>query len=92
MNSIYGLDTRLNHPKLLMDWTLKQGNRDECLNPAYLLYPECLRSSRISSKAPDLRGSGANLDWIRVRLKMSGGGRSLKRTRLPDFPVKQGKY
>jgi len=73
-------------PNISMDWTLKQGNRDDCPNTAYSLSWERLCSDRIWPKAPELRGLGANLDWIQVRLRVSGGVSGLMRTSLRHFP------
>ena len=51
-----------------MNWTLKQGVRDEWGNQQNVATMESLRHHRIAPKAPELRGSEANLDWIQVRL------------------------
>ncbi len=69
-----------------MNWTLKQGGRDEGENLQNEATMESLCHHRIAPKAPVLRGSGANLDWIQVRLSISGGVSSLMRTRLYNFP------
>ena len=69
-----------------MNWTLKQGGRDEWGNLQNVATIECLCHHPITPKPPVLRGSGANLDWIQVRLSVSGGGSRLERTRLRHFP------
>ena len=56
-----------------MNWTLKQGGRDEWGNLQNVATMESLCHQRITPKPPVLRGSGANLDWIQVRLSVSGG-------------------
>ncbi len=56
-----------------MNWTLKQGDRDEWEIIRKKPLTESLCHHWITPKAPVLRGSGANLDWSQVRLSVSGG-------------------
>ena len=56
-----------------MNWTLIQGDRDEWENLRNMPSTESLRHHRITPKRPELRGLGASLDWVQVRLSVSGG-------------------